>query len=497
MSGPEAWTVSAVVGPLVAALVALNGRPAFVRAGLALGTLSSGSAAVGLWLAVARSGPRTHRLGGWGAPLGIELWVDGLSVLMLSVTAAVGSAVSVYATAYFRGPAAGDPSLALAARGARFFAPLWLVLWAALDAIYLSADLFNLYVALEILGISAAALVTLAVSPEASVAGMRYLLVSLLGSMLFVLGVALLYVLFGTLALPELAALDPTGPLASAALAVMTVGLTAKTALFPLHAWLPPAHGVAPAPASALLSGLVVKGSFFVLMRVWIHVYGGGSASALLLMGVLGAAAISWGSLLALVQRSLKKLVAYSTVAQVGYLFVAFPLVRSSPGIWNTDAWNGVVYHLIAHALAKAAMFLAVGNMSYALARDATTAIGGIAPRLPVSFVAFGLGGLSLAGLPPTGGFLAKWLVIRSAIEGGRWTWAVLLAVAGLLSAAYVLLVVRRALGPSPDQASDFRPVPRRMEWTAMALALASVLLGFVGAEVMNVVARGGVQPWP
>jgi formate hydrogenlyase subunit 3/multisubunit Na+/H+ antiporter MnhD subunit len=496
VSGAETWTASAVVGPLLAALVTLNGRPAFIRAGLVLGSVSTGAAAVGLWHEVWARGPQRHLLGGWGAPLGIELWADGLSVLMLSVTAVVGSTVSLYSTAYFGDASTAEGRAFPAARGARFFAPLWLLLWAALGGICLSADLFNLYVTLEILGLSAAALVTLAVTPDAAVAGMRYLVVSLLGSALFLLGVTLLYVEYGTLALAELATLRPSGPLAAAALASMTAGLAAKTALFPLHAWLPPAHSAAPAPASALLSGLVVKGSFFILVRLWIHVYGGGSPAALHVLGVSGAGAIVWGSLLALRQRSLKRLIAYSTVAQIGYLFAMFPLLRSGSGAWQIDAWNGGVYQILSHALAKGAMFLAAGNISYAVARDSIPAISGIAPRLPVSFVAFGLGGLSLAGLPPTGGFLAKWLLIRSAVEDGQWAWAVLLAVGGLLSAAYVLLVLRHGLGVASDAPGEFRPVPRQMEWAAMALALAAVLLGLRGIEALEMLARGGIQPW-
>jgi formate hydrogenlyase subunit 3/multisubunit Na+/H+ antiporter MnhD subunit len=382
---------------------------------------------------------------------------------------------------------------------------LSLFLWAGLNGVFLSGDLFNLYVMLEIVGLSAAALVTLAVTAKATEAGMRYLFVSLSGSMLFLAGIAILYLAQGTLSLEQLAEARPSGLASAAALALMTAGLAAKTALFPLHAWLPPAHAAAPAPASAILSALVVKSAFYVVVRLWLFVFGltrpGAEAQgALVLMGTLGAGAIVWGSVMALRQVSLKRLIAYSTVAQLGYLFVMFPLLTqpsagAAPGVWSFDAWSGGIYHALCHGLAKAAMFLPAGNMTYAVADDAIESISGVARKLPMSLLAFGLGGLSLAGVPPSGGFLAKWLMLGAALESGRWIWAVVIAVGGLLTVAYVLMVAREAFD-APEDPGDFRSVPARMEWTALALALLAVLLGLRGVEIMELLGVGGAGPW-
>ncbi len=497
---PAHWTTVAVMGPLLAALVALRGTPWALRIGLFAGSALSLLASAGLLLALAQMGGLSgeagavvrNPLGGWGAPLGIELRADGLALVMLALTALTGSLVSLYATAYFGDLSSLPTEEAPAGRGARFFAPLWLLLWSALNGIYLSADLFNLYVMLEVLGIGAAALVTLAVTSKATVAGMRYLLVSLAGSLLFLLGVALLYVEVGVLALPALAEARPSGPLPALALALITVGMAAKTALFPLHAWLPPAHAAAPAPGSAVLSALVVKGSFYIIVRLWVDVYGVGPGAGVLLLGMLGAGAIVWGSLLALRQTSLKRLIAYSTAAQLGYLFVLFPLLAGGGGGegpweaagWNVDAWTGGLYHALSHGVAKAAMFLAAGSMTYAVARDDLSAISGIAHRLPMSFLAFGLGGLCLAGLPPSGGFVAKWLLLRAALDQGAWGWAILLTLGGLLTLAYVILVLRYALDRT-EAPQAFRPVPTRMEGAALALALAAVLLGVRATEIL------------
>jgi multicomponent Na+:H+ antiporter subunit D len=285
----------------------------------------------------------------------------------------------------------------------------------------------------------------------------------------------------------------------------MTGGLAAKTALFPLHAWLPPAHAGAPAPASAILSALVVKGSFHILLRLWFFVFGlgmpgAGAETALLLLGLLGGAAILWGSLLALRQVSLKRLIAYSTVAQLGYLFVMFPLLPELGAggggeTWNGNAWNGGIYHALSHALAKGAMFLAAGSMSYAVADDAIDSISGVAHRLPMSFLAFGIGGLSLAGIPPSGGFVAKWLLLTAALESGHWFWATVVAVGGLLTLAYVLMVARYALEVRAEP-PGFREVPRRMEWAAMGLAILAVILGLRAVEILEVLSVGAGSPW-
>jgi len=504
VTGVEVWTTLVIVAPLAGALLSLRGGRWAILAGLMVGASGALLGSAALARIVYADGPVRHLLGGWGRPLGIELLADGLSVVFLALTAVVGTAVSLYASVYFGDIAPPGGPRSPAARGARFFAPLSLFLWAGVNGAYLSNDLFNLYVMLEIVGLSATALVTLAVTAKATEAGMRYLLVSLSGSMLFLLGIAILYIAHGTLSLEELAALGPSGPGASVALAVMTVGLAAKTALFPLHAWLPPAHAAAPAPASAILSALVVKVSFFILARLWLWVYGAtlpgsGAGAALQVLGVLGAAAVVWGSVLALRQTSLKRLIAYSTVAQLGYLFVMFPLLVPAGGdagteAWRADAWGGGIYHALSHGLAKAAMFLAAGNMSYAVAGDAIRSISGVARRLPMSLLAFGLAGLSLAGIPPSGGFIAKWLLLSAALETGRWPWAVVIAGGGLLTLAYVLIVARQAFHDA-DAPQDFRAVPKRMEWTAVALALMAVLLGVRAVEVLELLSAGSA-PW-
>lgn len=459
---PLAWaTLAFVLGP---------GRGAWLAiAGLA----AQFALAVDLARKVAAGGVSAHVVGGWGAPLGIDLAADGLSAAMLLLTQGVALPLAIHARAYFK---AGDPA-------GVWFWPLLGFLLAGLNALFVSADLFNLYVTLELVGLAAIGLVAAGGGTQQVAAALRYLFATLLGSGAYLLGVALLYGAYGTVSsatlLPLVTAEAPR--LVWIAAGLMVTGLLLKTALFPFHFWLPPAHGGAPAPVSALLSALVVKASFYLILRLWL-----GPLQALLpsfawLLALLGAAAIFWGSWQAIRAVKVKRLIAYSTVAQLGYLFLIFPLLPA-PG-----ALQAGVMQVFAHGLAKAGMFAAAGVMIKATGQDTVAGLAGAVERLPVTFFAFGLAGMTLMGLPPSSGFLAKWQIIDAALAQGHWVIAVVALAGGLLAAVYVFRVLRQAFlqAPVPDTATA---VPRTLEWTAFALAAASVLLGLRGVELMQLV---------
>jgi len=239
------WGVVLILLPLAGALLVFSFRRAATIIGIGA-ALATSLAAAGMARAVIMDGTWHHAVGGWGAPLGIDLRADGLSVLMLLMTAAVGLAIGFYAPAYFR----DEP------RKAEQFWPLWLFLWTGLNALFLSADIFNLYVTLELLGLAAVALTALSGRADALTGAMRYSLATLLGSLAYLPGVALLYHGFGSVDIATLAERVEASPVVWAALGLMCAGLLLKTALFPLHFWLPPAHASAPAPVSALLSAM-------------------------------------------------------------------------------------------------------------------------------------------------------------------------------------------------------------------------------------------------
>jgi formate hydrogenlyase subunit 3/multisubunit Na+/H+ antiporter MnhD subunit len=301
-------------------------------------------------------------------------------------------------------------------------------------------------------------------------------LATLLGSLSYLLGVVLIYHSFGSLDIAILAQRVTSSPAVWSALGLMSAGLALKTALFPLHFWLPPAHASAPAPVSAALSALVVKASFYILLRLWIEVFPAGRGLLGDLFGLLGVAAILWGGIQALRATRLKLLIANSTVMQLGYLFLAFPLAIPA-------AWRGALYLLLSHAFAKAAMFLAAGNIMYFAGHDRIADLDRIAQRLPLTLAAFALAGVSIMGLPPSGGFVAKWLMIEASLNSGQWWWALAMILGSLLAAAYVFKVIGRAFTQA-EVLHASKGVPAVMEWTALALALAAILLGLIA-------------PWP
>lgn len=455
------WIVWVILIPLIGALLCFM----WPRRGNLLGLLSAVATAfavAALSLQLRDQGVVRYALGGWSAPLGIELYADGLSVLMLLLGALVGLAVSLYGLGYFKRDHGN-----LAA-----FWPLWLLMWTGFNGLFLAADIFNLYVTLELLGLSAVALVALAGSKEALSGAMRYLLVSLLGSLFYLLGVALLYHAYGTVDMQLLGLAVEPHPASYAALALMVAAMVLKSALFPLHFWLPSAHASAPTPVSALLSAVVVKASFYLLLRLWFDVFPAVRLDLGLVLGVLGGAAILWGSVQALRQTRLKLLVAYSTVAQLGYLFLPFALL-------SPIAWQGGVYFVLSHALAKAAMFMAAGNILKFGGHDRVADLDRVAQRLPITMTAFCLAGVSLMGLPPSGGFVAKWLLLEAALYHSQWFWAAVMIAGGLLAAAYVFKVVGYAFTQA-DTPHNAKSVPLTMEWSALGLAVGAIVLGLI-----------------
>jgi formate hydrogenlyase subunit 3/multisubunit Na+/H+ antiporter MnhD subunit len=256
----------------------------------------------------------------------------------------------------------------------------------------------------------------------------------------------------------------------------MISGLMLKCALFPLHFWLPAAHSSAPAPVSALLSGLVIKTGYVVLLRLWFEVFATfDKVSVGHLLGFLGSSAIVWGSLMALRQERLKLLVAYSTVAQVGYLFLIFPLAR---GDAMATVWAAALLFMVAHACGKAAMFLVAGTIHYTAGHDRISQMAGAGGPIGVLAVIFSLASLSIIGLPPSGGFFAKWLLLNAALGTEQWWYCPVILAGSLLAAGYVTRVLSWAF--LDVERSHYPAIPRIMSWSPMLLCLVALLIGLV-----------------
>lgn len=345
--------------------------------------------------------------------------------------------------------------------------------------------------------------------------------------LLYLAGVVLLYGVYGTLDIVLLGARAEVNDASRAALLLMMLGLMLKTALFPFHFWLPPAHGSAQTPVSALLSGLVVKGSFYILLRVWFDLFSPLVSEPLAIFpAVLGSIAIIWGSLNAFMAQRLKMLVAYSTVAQIGYFFLVFGLVRSSLSggseaelefvaeVGRGDefqGWCAGILLVISHAFTKAALFLAAGTILQVAGHDRIAELAAVAKHLPTTFFGIGVASVALMGLPPTAAFVGKWLLIKAAFTSGQPIFAVVVVPGGLLAAAYLFRVLSASFtdpAESADSASEASgdiaessraeismvKVPRLLEQTVLGLALISLLVGLASAPILSLLSVD--SPW-
>ena len=443
--------------PLLTALLMLL-RPRIAPILTLLSAAVCSLLALQLLLQVSEQGARYLLLAGWPSGLAIAWQADTLSCLLILLSAVLQLLVGFYAFA-----------TRTRDKLSQGFWPLSSLLQVSLTALWLSRDLFNLYVCLELLGLVAVALVSLS-GQKAIKPALNYLLLSLFGSLCYLLGVVLLYGTYGLLDIAGLASQWQAGWLSNSALLLMSLGLMLKAALWPLHGWLPSAHAAAPAPVSALLSALVVKGPLFILCLLWLQLASEQQAQAIApLFAVAGLAALMFGGWSALRTPFAKNLVAYSTVAQLGYTTLALGLMlKFDQPLIFAALWLFV----LSHALAKAACFLAVGEMSATLGGKRLIILKGASQTMPLAMFAFAVAGGSLIGLPPSGGFLAKWAMLQGLwLQGEQLFWPAALVLATLLSAAYVFRVVVLAFDRADPVAPDFAPqvLP---QWLALLPAL-------------------------
>lgn len=423
--------------------------------------VSSALSLMAAWAAlqtVVHGGSETLNLGGWDSPLAIRLHLMPVSALLLVFTALVHFLVAIYA----------ERSRHSQTRDTDYW-PLASLLHGSLAALWLSSDLFNWYVTLELLGLVAVALVAIS-GPKAYGPALRYLMLSLAASLCYLMGVALIYGRYGVMDLSLLSEITEADAATHTALLLMSLGLMLKAALWPLHLWLPGAHSSAPTAVSALLSALVVKGPLFILWLLWTLVAPPAmSQQAGVFLALAGICALLSGGWSAFRATRIKTLVAYSTVAQLGYALLALGLLLH----WQVSELHVALWlFVIAHGLAKVSMFLAAGEMQATLGKKHLGALRGATQTMPVAMFAFAVAGGSLIGLPPSGGFLAKWeLLLPLLSEPERWPWALGVLLGTLASAAYVFRVVALSFDRvKPDL--QLHDSDRFAQWLAMVPAL-------------------------
>lgn len=427
-----------VVLPLAAGFAAAWAGGRCLRAAR-LGAVAASAAhtaiAAALAASVFRDGARTYRMGGWAAPVGIELRADPLAAVMLLLIGGLSLLVMIYASR--------DAADETAPGVERWYWSLLLVLLGAMSGMVLTKDLFNLFVMTEASSIAACGIVAVSRRPAALEASFKYLILSVVGSGAILLATGLLYAVTGYLDIDLVGGVlhgsgAGFGRVTTAALALYLVGYSLKAALFPLHVWLPDAHSTAPSPSSALLSGLVVKVYVIALIRLVFQVWGadlfGATAGPTVLL-FLSWTAMVLGSVFAIAQRDLKRMLAYSTVSQMGYIFLGLALA-------NPNALAGGMLHVFNHALMKSCLFLAAGIL---IARTGTrdlAAFSGIGRAMPLTTAAFTVGALAMIGVPGTNGFVSKWYLSLGALDVDRPVHVAVVIFSSLLNGAYYLPLV-------------------------------------------------------
>jgi multicomponent Na+:H+ antiporter subunit D len=374
----------------------------------------------------------TH-LGNWPPPIGIEVLLDPLSAGMAVL-------VSVVALIVVAGAA---PLVAreLSGREASFYG-LVMLLVSGLMGMVITGDLFNLFVQLEVAALSAYALVA-AGGRGAPRAGLNYLIIGSIGASLYLMGVGFIYGATGSLNMADVARLlqgaEPDLILVGGLLIIAGTGI--KMALFPLHMWMPAAYSRAPSAAAAVMAPLVTKVSAYVLIRVLFWVFGARSLNVetvfLDLLAYAGAAAMVAGGLLALMQQDLRRLLAYSSIGQMG-------IVALGIGLASPESLTGAVLHIANDALMKAALFLAAGVALLRFGVRDVDQLSQLRGRAPWTAAAMTVAGLSLVGVPPLAGFFGKWYVLSAALSAGRWPLAAALVLSSLATVGYVFRIVER-----------------------------------------------------
>jgi multicomponent Na+:H+ antiporter subunit D len=469
---PLALLVSGVVAAL-AGLWRSGAAQVVALVGAGGGAVLAGLGAV----TVARTGEIRHDLGGWPPPLGIEYVLDPLSAFMALVITLIGFAVVVYPAVAGFGHAPG--------RGSPLYS-LTLLLLAGLLGVVMSGDLFNLFVFLEVYALATYALIALG-GDRATFATLRYLIFGTIGSGFYLLGVGFVYFTTGTLNMADAAA--RLGPLADSptiigAAVLIVVGLGVKMALFPLHVWLPDAHSYAPPAVAALLAAVQVKAAAYALVRILYGVFPAelvlGGVPILRMLAYFGAAGVVVGSVMAIRQTDLKRLLAYSTVAQLGFIGLGI-------GLANPVALVGALLHVLNHAVMKSCLFLVAGGVLAETGLKAIPRFSGLGRRMPFLMGGFAIAALSMVGIPPTAGFFSKFYILLGSLEAGDWVLAVIIVTSSLLTAVYFLKVFERVFTGEADETVQRAAEPGgRVLGPVLALAGAVLVIGLGNVAIVN-----------
>ncbi|EMI55270.1 MULTISPECIES: monovalent cation/H+ antiporter subunit D family protein [Rhodopirellula] len=412
-----------------------------------------------------------YELGNWSPPYGIEYRVDIFSGFVMAFVSGIGAIVLVYAPLSVRDE--------IPASKHYLFYATYLLCMTGLLGMCVTGDLFNVFVFLEISSLSSYALISLGRTRRAPLAAFQYLILGSIGATFILIGIGLLYQMTGTLNMADIAARVPHehGPrTVLVAFAFLTVGLCVKMAVFPLHTWLPNAYTYAPSVVTCFIAATATKVSVYAFVRLIFGIITPGFAfdvlpldTELMLFSLVG---IFIASIAAIYQNNVKRLLAYSSVAQIGYMLLGISMATP------TGLSAGIV-HMFNHALIKGGLFMVAGCFALRLGSVQLSDWKGAGRTMPLTAIAWAIGGLALIGVPMTAGFISKWLLLTSAFETGRWPIAVLMLVSSLLAVVYVWKVVETLFFSEPSEAAaGATEAPLRMLIPTYLLIGATLLFG-------------------
>lgn len=476
MSIPEVPLPAFVVVPLAAAFA----LPLFGKKGKSAATFFANVVTVFLLCCAVVSIGRTavYQIGKWPIPLGINLVLDGLSGLLLLAIGIVSAAAMLFSTRYMEQYTAKSKYLCL-----------FMLMVAGMNGVVLSGDIFNLFVFLEIASIASYALVAFGCEHEELEAAFKYAVLGSIASTFILFGVALIYGNTGTLNMAYISKSIAENGLNTGltfALALFITGFGLKAALVPFHAWLPDAHPSAPAPISAMLSGVLIKAlGIYAISRVVFNVFGITTEVGWLLL-VLGIVSMVIGAFLAIGQWDLKRLMAYSSISQVGYVMLGIGLgglliAKGAKGQWAALAILGGLFHLVNHAVYKSLLFLTSGSVEMSTGTRDMKKLGGLAERIPVTRTTATIGSAAIAGVPPFSGFWSKLILVIAAVGSGFYWVAAIIVFVSLCTLIMYLRVQRYVfLGEVPETLRDTKEQKGSMMIAMGFLACLCVLMGLL-----------------
>ena len=421
---------------------------------------------------------RVYQVGGWSIPLGINMVLDGFSSLLLLAITAVGAAAMLFSTRYMEQYTAKPKYLTL-----------FLLMVAGMNGVVLSGDIFNLYVFLEIASIASYALVGFGGEHEELEASFKYMVLGSIASAFVLFGIALVYGNTGSLNMAYIArAIQETGMNAGLAfaLSLFVAGFGLKAALVPFHAWLPDAHPSAPAPISAMLSGVLIKAlGIYALTRLIFNVFGVSIPVGWVLIA-LGILSMVAGGLLAIGQWDFKRLLAYSSISQVGYVVLGIGLgtvllAKGASVAWASLAILGGLFHLVNHSVYKSLLFLTSGAVEMATGTRQMRDMGGLADRMPVTRATCTVASASIAGVPPFPGFWSKLILVIAAVQAGFYWIAVAIVCVAVCTLIMYLKVQRYVfLGELPDRLRQVREARGSMLVAMVSLTVLCVFMSLL-----------------